>query len=184
MRNPMTFRGAREGCEARKRVSDIDLHALSSRYGRVFAGCTLVVPGANRTYRLNAGDNAYYLRLYRPFGRSKVEIAFEMCLLREFRPMPGIDVARPIPTVDGAHCAHVLFDGADHVAGLFTPSTVGRSPTTRKTWRCSARRWRGCTGLYPGSRPAVRVRSIQQGCAPTPLRRWRALPAATPCGTP
>jgi Ser/Thr protein kinase RdoA (MazF antagonist) len=84
MRNPMAFRGAREGLEARKRVSDIDLHALSNRYGRVFAGCTLVVPGANRTYRLNAGDNAYYLRLYRPFGRSKAEIAFEMCLLHKF----------------------------------------------------------------------------------------------------
>ncbi|MBA9071481.1 Ser/Thr protein kinase RdoA (MazF antagonist) [Methylobacterium sp. RAS18] len=100
-------------------MSDIDLHALSQCYGRVFAGCELVVPGANRTYRLTAGGDAYYLRLYRPIGRSATEIAFEMCLLREVQPILGIDVARPIYTVDGTDCTRVLFDGVDRAAGLF-----------------------------------------------------------------
>ncbi|APT35033.1 hypothetical protein MCBMB27_05742 (plasmid) [Methylobacterium phyllosphaerae] len=100
-------------------MSDIDLRALSQRYGRVFANCSLVVPGANRTYSLTADDNAYYLRLYRPTGRSAAEIRFEMRLLHEVRLTPGIDVARPIPTVDGQDCARVPFDGVDRVAGLF-----------------------------------------------------------------
>lgn len=100
-------------------MSDIDLHTLSRCYGRVFAGCELVVPGANRTYRLSADEDAYYLRLYRPIGRSAAEIAFEMCLLREVQLTPGINVARPIQTVDGADCARVLFNGVDRASGLF-----------------------------------------------------------------
>ncbi|MGU3450765.1 phosphotransferase [Methylobacterium fujisawaense] len=100
-------------------MSDLDIHALSRCYGRVFASCALVVPGANRTYRLTADDAAYYLRLYRPTGRSAAEIAFEMCLLNEVRPTPGIDVARPVPTADGTDCARVPFEGVDRVAGLF-----------------------------------------------------------------
>lgn len=100
-------------------MSDIDLHALSESYGRSFAGCELVVPGVNRTYRLTEGENAYYLRLYRPIGRSAAEIAFEMCLLREVRLTPGIDVARPFTTISGADCARVMFDGVNRAAGLF-----------------------------------------------------------------
>lgn len=100
-------------------MNDIDLHALSRCYGRVFADCELVVPGWNRTYRLITDDDAYYLRLYRPIGRSAAEIAFEMSLLREAKPTPGIEVARPIQTVDGMDCARVLFDGVDRVSGLF-----------------------------------------------------------------
>ncbi|WP_407529707.1 phosphotransferase enzyme family protein [Methylobacterium oryzisoli] len=100
-------------------MSDIDLHDLSRCYGRAFAGCELVVPGVNRTYRLAAGDDLYYLRLYRPVGRSPAEIAFELRLLREVRPTSGIDVARPIRTVHGADCAQVAFGGVDRVACLF-----------------------------------------------------------------
>jgi Ser/Thr protein kinase RdoA (MazF antagonist) len=100
-------------------MSDIDLHALCQHYGRVFTNCALVVPGANRTYRLTSDDNTYYLRLYRPTGRSAAEIAFEMRLLHEARQTPGIDVARPIPTADGADCARLLFDGVDRAVGLF-----------------------------------------------------------------
>ncbi len=73
----------------------------------------------NRTYRTAAGDDVYYLRLYRPIGRSPVEIAFEMRLLREVRPIPGIAVARPIRTVDGEDCAHVQLNGVGRIAGLF-----------------------------------------------------------------
>lgn len=104
-------------------MSDIDLNALSRCYGRVFAGCELVVPGANRTYRLTTRDDthedAYYLRLYRPIGRFTAEIAFEMHLLREVQPAPGIEVARPIQTIDGADCTRVLFDGVDRFASIF-----------------------------------------------------------------
>ncbi|MFE1597359.1 phosphotransferase enzyme family protein [Methylobacterium sp. ID0610] len=100
-------------------MSDIDLHDLSRCYGRAFSGCELVVPGVNRTYRLAAGDDVYYLRLYRPLGRSPAEIAFELRLLREVRPMPGIDVARPVRTVDGADCARVAFGGLDRAACVF-----------------------------------------------------------------
>ncbi|MEG9505434.1 MAG: phosphotransferase [Methylorubrum extorquens] len=100
-------------------MSDIDLHYLSLYYGRAFAGCELVVPGVNRTYRLAAGGDVYYLRLYRPVGRSPAEIAFELRLLREVRPTPGLDVARPIRTVDGADCAQVPFDGVDRTTCLF-----------------------------------------------------------------
>lgn len=100
-------------------VSDIDLHDLSRCYGRVFTGSELVVPGVNRTYRLAAGGDLSYLRLYRPVGRSPAEIGFELRLLREVRPTPGIDVARPIRTVDGLDCARVAFGGVSRTACLF-----------------------------------------------------------------
>lgn len=104
-------------------MSDIDLHALSESYGRLFVGCELVVPGVNRTYRLTEGADTYYLRLYRPIGRSAAEIAaeiaFEMRLLREVRPTLGIDVARPFRTIDEADCAWITFEGAERAAGLF-----------------------------------------------------------------
>lgn len=101
-------------------MSDIDLHYLARRYGQAFTGCTLTVSGANRTYRLIADRNcSYYLRLYRPAGRTRAEIAFELRLLREARPIPGIDVARPIRTVDGADCVHLPFDNARRTACLF-----------------------------------------------------------------
>jgi Ser/Thr protein kinase RdoA (MazF antagonist) len=100
-------------------VGDIDLHYLSQCYGRAFVGCELIVPGGNRTYRLVAGGNTYYLRLYRPVGRSPAQIAFELHLLREVRPTPGINVARPIRTVDGADCARISFGGVDRAACLF-----------------------------------------------------------------
>lgn len=100
-------------------MSDIDLHYLSRCYGRVFSGCELIVPGVNRTYRLAAGDDEYYLRLYRHVGRSSAEIAFELRLLREVRPTPGIDVARPIRTVAGADCVHIPFGDLDRAACLF-----------------------------------------------------------------
>lgn len=100
-------------------MSDIDLHDLSRCYGRAFAGCELVVPGVNRTYRLVGGGEVYYLRLYRPVGRSPAEVAFELRLLREARPPPGIDVARPIRAVDGADCVQVPFGGVGSTACLF-----------------------------------------------------------------
>lgn len=100
-------------------MSDIDLRALSESYGRSFASCELKVPGVNRTYRLTEGADTYYLRLYRPIGRSAAEIAFEMRLLREVRPTPGIDVARPFRTIDGADCAWITFEGVERAAGLF-----------------------------------------------------------------
>lgn len=77
-------------------MSDINLHHLSQCYGHAFAGCELIVPGGNRTYRLTVGGDAYYLRLYRTVGRSPIDIAFELHLLRKARPTPGIAVARPI----------------------------------------------------------------------------------------
>ncbi|MBD8906988.1 phosphotransferase [Methylorubrum zatmanii] len=100
-------------------MSDIDLHDLSRCYGRVFTGCELVVPGVNRTYRLAAGGDLSYLRLYRPVGRSLTDIAFELRLLRQVRTTPGIDVARPIRTVDGLDCAEVAFGGVSRTACLF-----------------------------------------------------------------
>jgi Ser/Thr protein kinase RdoA (MazF antagonist) len=100
-------------------MSDIDLYALSESYGRLFASCELMVPGVNRTYRLTVGADTYYLRLYRPIGRSAAEIAFEMRLLRQVRPTRGIDVARPFRTIDGADCAWITFEGVERAAGLF-----------------------------------------------------------------
>ncbi len=152
-------------------MSDIDLRALSQRYGRVFANCSLVVPGANRTYSLTADDNAYYLRLYRPTGRSAAEIRFEMRLLHEVRLTPGIDVARPIPTVDGQDCARVPFDGVDRVAGLFHAldgRPIADAPEDVVLFGSALAQLHG---LSPRSKLAVRVHSILQHCAHTPSRR-------------
>ncbi|GJE56185.1 MULTISPECIES: phosphotransferase enzyme family protein [Methylobacterium] len=100
-------------------MSDIDLNDLSRCYGRAFLSCDLVAPGANRTYRLATKGEAYYLRLYRAAGRSPAEIAFELRLLREVRPTPGIDVARPIRTAEGADCASIVFESVTRAACLF-----------------------------------------------------------------
>jgi Ser/Thr protein kinase RdoA (MazF antagonist) len=100
-------------------MSDIGLHDLSRCYGRSFTSCELVVPALSRTYRLVADDGIFYLRLYRPIGRSPAEIAFEIRLQREVRPTPGLDVAQPIRTVDDADCACLSFEGVNRTAGLF-----------------------------------------------------------------
>lgn len=100
-------------------VSEIDLVHLSKCYGLAFIGCALVVSGGNRTYRLATEGKAYYLRLYSLTRRSPAEIAFELRLLREVRPTPGIDVARPIRTAEGADCASIVFEGVTRAACLF-----------------------------------------------------------------
>ncbi|PXW61345.1 hypothetical protein [Methylobacterium sp. B4] len=89
----------------------------------------MVVPGVNRTDRLAAGGEVYDLRLYRPVGRSPAEMAFVLRLLREARPIPGIDAARPIRTVDGADRLQVPFGGVGRTAGLF--EALERRPITK-----------------------------------------------------
>ena len=101
-------------------MDDLDLECLSLRYGCSFDRAERVVAGVNRTYRLSSGAQHHYLRMYRPTGRSRAEIAFELRLLRQCRPTPGIDVARPIATSDGADLISLSFGSQPRYGCLFT----------------------------------------------------------------
>lgn len=109
-------------------MSDLDLFLLSRCYGRTFSDAELMMGGANRTYRLIADGAPVFLRLYRPYGRSNAEIAFELRLLREAQPMPGLVVARPIATRNGRDRVRLPFEDTLRNACLFE-ALAGRPPT-------------------------------------------------------
>ena len=98
---------------------DIDLAALSRRYGRRFTSVSLVVDGVNRTYRISAGQDFFYLRLYRLSGRSDRDIAFEIQLLEQFPMLPDVTVARPVSPLYGPHVFLLDLPGERRRACLF-----------------------------------------------------------------
>ncbi len=80
---------------------DIDLAALSRRYGRRFTSISLVVGGVNRTYCISDGLSFFYLRLYRLSGRSDRDVAFEIQILERFPIRTDVAVARPVSPLYG-----------------------------------------------------------------------------------
>lgn len=100
-------------------TGEIDLAALSARYGRRFTGIELVVGGVNRTYRISDGETDFYLRLYRLSGRSEDDIAFEIQLLESFPPLLDVSVARPVSTSYGPPAFLLEIGGERRHACLF-----------------------------------------------------------------
>ncbi|WP_342737673.1 phosphotransferase [Bradyrhizobium sp. B117] len=100
-------------------MTDLDRDHLSDLYGLGFTGFDLMVPGANRTYRLRHDADVYYLRLYREAGRPREQIAAELTLLERFPKHPKIDVARPVPTQGGATLVELPFENRPRLACLF-----------------------------------------------------------------
>lgn len=98
---------------------DIDREKLSSRYGRLFTDVDVVVGGVNRTYRVLAGEDIFYLRLYRSFGRPLSQITAEVSLLTRFPENPYVGVSRPVATTDGAHVTELSWSGEQRHACLF-----------------------------------------------------------------
>lgn len=100
-------------------MSEIDREWLSSRYGRHFTDVDLIVGGVNRTYRVRAGAEAFYLRLYRPFGRSFEQISGEIDLLIRFPENRHVDVSRPVATTDETYIVELYWNGEQRQACLF-----------------------------------------------------------------
>ncbi len=161
-------------------MDDLDLKFLSARYGRDFDAAELVVGGANRTYRLGAGADHVYLRLYRPVGRSLAEIAFELDLLRQCRPSPGIGVARPIATSDGADLVSLSFEGAARYGCLFT-ALEGRplthAPSDMKRLGAStAKLHAALSGISGGEARPLEPSALCRGA----VEALRAIPGSAP----
>ncbi|RKE85578.1 phosphotransferase [Rhizobium sp. AG855] len=98
---------------------DIDIKKLSSRYGRSFTNIDVVVGGVNRTYRVLAGEDVFYLRLYRSFGRPLSQITAEASLLTRFPESPQVGVSRPVATTDGAYVIELSWSGERRHVCLF-----------------------------------------------------------------
>ncbi len=110
---------------------DIDLAALSARYGRQFSDISPVVDGVNRTYRISDGVALFYLRLYRASGRSDHDIAFEIELLEKFPSLPDVAVARPVSPLCGPPVFALDVTGESRRACLFH-SVDGREPVVSR----------------------------------------------------
>lgn len=100
-------------------MSDIDREKLFLRYGRSFTDSDVVVGGVNRTYRLVAGEDVFYLRLYRSFGRPLSQITAEISLLTNFPENACVAVGRPVSTTDGAYVIELGWNGEQRYACLF-----------------------------------------------------------------
>lgn len=100
-------------------MSDIDREKLSYRYGRSFTDIDVVVGGVNRTYRVLAGEDVFYLRLYRSFGRPLSQITAEASLLTRFPDNPHVGVSRPVATTDGAYVIELGWNDEQRHACLF-----------------------------------------------------------------
>lgn len=100
-------------------MSDFDKEWLSSRYGRHFTDIDVVVGGVNRTYRVQAGAEAFYLRLYRSFGRPLKQIMAETNLLTLFPETLHVGVSRPVATIDGSYAIELGWNGEQRHACLF-----------------------------------------------------------------
>ncbi|MFJ1311821.1 phosphotransferase [Agrobacterium sp. P15N1-A] len=100
-------------------MTDIDKEWLSSRYGRHFTDIDVVVGGVNRTYRVQAGAEVFYLRLYRSFGRSLEQIIAEISLLTRFPESSYVGVSRPVAAIDGAYVMKLHWNGEQRHGCLF-----------------------------------------------------------------
>lgn len=82
---------------------------LFALYGLSLRSAVLVHRGVNVTYRLSAGPGQFYLRLYRPQGRSRKQIEGGIAALSSFRSVDEVYVAKPQKLQAGGYvfsCRH------------------------------------------------------------------------------
>lgn len=77
------------------------LSELARLYGVAFTGIEPITAGVNTTARVTSASGTFYLRLYRPKGRSADAIAYEIDLVRHLHNQPGFDVSIPVSQSDG-----------------------------------------------------------------------------------
>lgn len=83
--------------------------ALADLYGLPLRSAEVVNRGINVTYRLSAGPGQFYLRLYRPQGRTREQIDGEIAALLAFRSADEVCVAKPQKLCAGGYilsCRH------------------------------------------------------------------------------
>lgn len=95
--------------------------AVATVYGIGAIDMHDVVRGVNRTLVLKtSADQTYYLRLYRSYGRSEVEIDSELRLLAGIEQDDTLAVSTAHSTLQGARSFRIaLSDGAMRYAALF-----------------------------------------------------------------
>ncbi|MGS1000139.1 phosphotransferase enzyme family protein [Burkholderia glumae] len=108
-------------------LHDVALAALANCYGRHFLDMKLIVDGINRTYRLTTDDGSFYLRLYRPLGRSLEEIGYELALVDVLAQKQDVAVSKTVRNVEGNALTRFILEGEARVGCLFT-AAEGREP--------------------------------------------------------
>jgi Ser/Thr protein kinase RdoA (MazF antagonist) len=108
-------------------VHDVTLAALANCYGRHFQEMKLVVDGINRTYRLKTDDGIFYLRIYRPLGRSQEKIGYELALVDMLAQKQDVAVSKAVRNAEGNELTRFILEGETRVGCLFTVAE-GREP--------------------------------------------------------
>lgn len=101
---------------------------LSNTYGITVSEVQEVVRGVNRTFSVRTyARNVFYLRLYRQSGRTSLEIAAELDLLKAIEENEFFSVARPVADLQGRYASQLkLSDQIVRTCALFH-TAQGRS---------------------------------------------------------
>jgi Ser/Thr protein kinase RdoA (MazF antagonist) len=97
----------------------ICLSALEDIYRLPLRSAELVNRGVNITIKISADLGEFYLRVYRPRGRSREEIEGEISALVAFRPADEVYVAKPQKLWRGGHIFCCQYNGETRLACLF-----------------------------------------------------------------
>ncbi|MFZ5818205.1 MAG: phosphotransferase enzyme family protein [Bacillota bacterium] len=95
------------------------LHLVRERYGLPAETCRFVRPGFNHAYRIEAGEEPLYLRVYRARWREEGAIRWEVDLLLHLAER-GVSVAAPLPALDGTYLTPLEAPEGTRFAVLFT----------------------------------------------------------------
>jgi Ser/Thr protein kinase RdoA (MazF antagonist) len=102
-----------------KNVEFIFPQTLSSIYGLPLHSAKLINRGVNITFKISADLGAFYLRLYRPRGRSREEIDGEIAALLAFRPADEVYVSKPQKLREGGYVFSCEYNDETRFACLF-----------------------------------------------------------------
>jgi len=123
-------------------MEPIDHEALArsalEAYALAEAGLHLIGADWNHTFRIDAAEETFALRLYRADGRSDAEIRTELAWLEALARSGDVRVARPIPTRGGELVARVDHGGRERRAALFdwvAGAMLGDDPTPSQVAR-------------------------------------------------
>jgi Ser/Thr protein kinase RdoA (MazF antagonist) len=103
----------------RKNAEIIFPHALADIYRLPLHSAELVNRGVNITFKISADLGEFYLRLYRPRGRSREQIDGEVAALLTFRPADEVYVAKPQKLWEGGYIFNCQYNDEIRFACLF-----------------------------------------------------------------
>jgi Ser/Thr protein kinase RdoA (MazF antagonist) len=135
--------------------------------------CTLVSPGVNDTYQVDAGGETLFYRVYRAGWRTRSDIEFELELLRHLE-REGVAVSVPIARADGTYIAELAAPEGPRPAVLFARApgqVLAYVPEDAYHYGCAAARLH--TAMDRFQSPWTRFRLDREHLLEEPLRLIR-----------